>query len=87
MYLEEIHPTKSDPPNQVNHVRQEFRGPRTRQCQPPSQRRGKRWNECRVGHWFVQTINPVVDECEVFQVLKHSNEVDYLPTVPFGLSR
>jgi len=53
--------------------------------QPSSERRDKWWNKHWVIYRFFLGLGHIVEESEVFQVLKQSNEVYDFPTGSFGL--
>ena len=69
--------TKSDSPEQVNHVLQNSHPREMGHHQSSSQRRDEGWNEHRVVYWFwfALGIALVVNEFEVLQVLENPNKV------------
>jgi len=76
MHLAEIHVTKSDTPEQVNHVLQEALSFVTLHHQVSSQGRDKGWLERQIICWFLQS-DPIVDEFEVLQVCVLSERSDF----------
>ena len=88
MHVKKVHRTKSDSPEQANHVLHKLHSLGIRHSQLSSQRRGEGWDQCVVIRWFHLRIGlgEPQEEFQVFQVLKHSDEVYDLTVGPFGFS-
>ena len=85
VHIEKIHPTKSESPKQADHVLQKAHPPETRQPQPSSERRGEERKERQVVSRSPPRAVLIVDEIEVLQVLKKSDEIYDLPAGPAGV--
>jgi len=75
---------KPESPKEMNHVLQEAHTGGPFHCKRPLQGGNKGRNERQVAHWLLPAVGPDVEEFEVMEVLKKSDEIYDLPTGPFG---
>lgn len=76
-----------DSSEQVNHILQKANPRETCHRQPSLQWRDEGRDERQVVHWFLLKFARIIENFEVLQVLKYSNEIYDLAAGPPGISQ